>query len=426
MSDINKEELYRLHSKRDWKGIVNIFKKNNKVLFENKKLALIYVEAMRNIGEFESANTLELKMKKTLGKPMLMDIADMIFYGGLAQKKLVNGLADYLVESLDKKNTDLWQDFVKLILQGRNKELEESLDKRLSDCSKYVSPCRKIFITGFERSGTGALRDFLNEFSEVYEVPGSEIQTIAGKRGLSYLSLAENKEDLKGRFLEFFIVNALGLSRVFEYLDFKEVSRAQIIINSSDDKVLLGAFFYMYLDLFSENENVELVCQKFINRLLYALKKPEGKSVFLLNNVINARNIWMLNLVDNYVSFPVTRDPRSQYASKISTRMLGLTADNFIKTFLKTQRIYEAGLKSLDEKRGKVIEVKFEDIVLSEGKRSNIAKVCGLNNDLAQRFTRLKPDESVKNVYLYELDEFRSCKEEFSIINKSLGCFCVV
>lgn len=421
-----KEEFYSHYSRREWRNIVSLYKNNENLFFENKKMILICVEAMRNIGDFQSANTLELKLRRSLARPMLEDIVDILFYTELGKNEIMGSLSDYLLKELGKEERFQWVDFFKLVSSGYDSSLVESLYESLSDLSGCIHPHRKIFISGFERSGTGALRDFLNEYEEVYEVPGSEIQVIAGRHGLSYLYSAKDENELKSRFIDFFVVNALGVSRVFDYLDHKEIGRARIIIKNSNEKLFLGAFFYFYAELFIEKINICSACQNFINRLLSSLTNQDGKEVFLFNNVINARNIWMLNLVDNYICFPVTRDPRSQFASKISTRMPNLSADNFVKTFIKTQRIYREGIKTLDSSLGQVIEVKFEDIVSSESKRLEISNLCKLDNQSARRFTKLKPEESKRNMYLHKLDQFSDFESDFLMINDLLKDYCVV
>src|SRR5690554_3565842 len=180
------EELYCYYNRRDWASVVSFIEKIpfEEIPFKIKKL---YVEALRNIGDFDKANLYETKVSIDSIDPDPNEISKIIFYSGIYEKFNIKDLVNYLIISLGKDNATKWSEFIDLILKRSSendfKERLSFIDFNNDNCIKH----KKVFISGFERSGTGALRDFLNEYDEVYEVPGSEIQVICGRRGIASL-----------------------------------------------------------------------------------------------------------------------------------------------------------------------------------------------------------------------------------------------
>ncbi len=413
----------KLHvSNRDWVSIINTMEGLSHEYLYDKRYNPIFVEALRNLGRFLDANKLESDFYSCVGGVSPYLASKLVLDGDHRNSEFDDFMEVILKE---KEEKILWREFIRLVATSDLAGFEKYLIE-LSAGSDSFSKYKKIFVSGFERSGTGALRDFINEYSEVYEIPGSEVQFIAGVNGLGKLY----KDYLSGRGLEsfkaFFIANALGFSALENYLDFKERGRANILIRESNEKRLLSAFVKLYFDIFHRGVDIVIACRSFVDNFLFSIRIPIGKTRVFFNNVINARNIWMFRLVDDYLCFPVTRDPRSQYASKITTRMPNIDPVHFVKTFRKTQRLYQEGLDFLGCDSLFIHEVKFEDIVLSEHCRLNIAKLCGLDEGSANRFTRLKPEESKVNVYLHKTDSVSSRKSDFDFILKELKDYCVI
>lgn len=427
-------KIKKLYDDRCWIEIANIYyNRSYRVRVEedkNEQAVDIYLKALRNVNDFDAANLLEKKSTFTLSsKVSLYDIFRLVFckhsYGGFEARPLLS----YAVHKLNKVNESAWLDFIELLVSHSSIEDFSIFEDEYFYNRKDFFIHKKIFISGFGRSGTGALRSFLNEFNEVYQVPGSEIQVINGSRGLWSLYLSDSKEDFRNRFLEFFVVHALGVSIVNNSQDEKELDRAKQIISNSNDLGFLQAFYFLYVDVFFSQEFskelVERACQSFLERYISSLNRPEHKSVFLFNNVVNAENIRKMRLVDNYICFAVTRDPRSQYASFLSTQKPDWNVRGFLDHFRRFDEFFQKGLHSLGDRAEKIKLVRFEDVVYYEDFRQSLVKLCSLDNENARRFSMLKPEESMENMFLHNKDEFFDREDDFERILKELPEHCI-
>ncbi|WP_447893713.1 hypothetical protein [Vreelandella sp. GE22] len=428
---MSKRDKYirSLYEQENWQGIVDSYHDKNPLGLESAEICKLFVNALRRKGFFIEANSLEHSISEISEKPRLTHIVRLIFDHDFNHKYDVNGVVEYFVNCLSKSHTQAWAEFIKLLAKDASLNEFKEYQDRFNFSRQNPTQHKKIFIAGFGRSGTGALRALLNEFKEVYEVPGSEITIISGRRSLSSLFHSHSLSVFKEKFLEFFALHALSVSEVNNHADNKELQKSKIIIAKTEEVKLLKAFFYFYMDVvfsspFSSN-SVEKSSQDFLNRYIDSLIKPKGKEVILFNNVVNAHKLWMMRLVDNYLCFPVSRDPRSQYASYISTWRPDFSVTGFIKQFEKGEKLYNDGVNSLSEGRENIIRVFFEDIVCSENERLKIVDLAGLKKENASRFTLLKPEESISNVLLHESNEFMHCKEDFELIASLLGEYCL-
>lgn len=421
--------IREMRDKKDWESIVSLFNEENPISKECSEVVDLYVEALSRHRDFDKSNMLSNKMVCLSSKLGFYDVCRLIFSSDLYGGFDVGGLVNYLVYSLGKKNHDAWVDLVKLLALNSDSDDFSRYEEQYAFDESKPFRYKKIFISGFGCSGTGALRSFLNEFSEVYQVPGSEIQVISGRRGLWSLYSSKSKEDFREKFLEFFVVNSLGVSVLRNSQDLKELDRAEKIIDRSDDFYFLQAFYFLYRDVFFcsdfNKKLVERSCQEFLDRYIGSLNRPGQKKVFLFNNVVNAGKIRMMRLVDNYICFAVTRDPRSQFASFLETQRPHWNVGGFLKHFKSFDDSFQKGLVSLGEGAKNIKVVRFEDVVFSEDFRQSLVTLCGLDSNKARRFSRLKPDESMENMFLHNKDTFSDRKDDFEYILKELPEHCV-
>lgn len=420
--------IKQMYKEEDWQGIVDSFFEKNPLGKESVEVCRLFVRALRRKGFFDEANLLEHNISGLLERAGLTHIARIAFCKEFNDSFDSSGLLEYFVSCLGKQHASAWVDFIKLLAKGASRQEFEVYQLKYGFSNNFVV-YRKLFIAGFGRSGTGALRAFFNEFEEVFEVPGSEVTVISGRRGLSALFQSGDLSSFKERYLDFFALHALGVSDVNSHADNKELQKSKIILSSTSEIELLEAFFHLYFNVVFDGgfscEVVEKASKEFLNRYVGSLVGRGCKDVVLFNNVVNAHKLWMMRLVDNYLCFPVSRDPRSQYASYVSTWRPGFSVDGFIRQLKKGEQLYSDGVRSLGERSENIIRVNFEDLVCHESERQRIAQLAGLDNRNASRFSLLKPEESMANVLLHASDDFLDRKKDFELIQEELGDYCM-
>ncbi|GEM_PF-2738734 len=374
------------------------------------------LHCLRQASKFEEANSWQSRLHSDFGFSSGEEWFDNFFL----EEKFSSAYENFEKLMEGRKHLAAGEHWLSLFLAVRRalSNGPEQLPILFSTGSAEYSP-RKVFVAGFERSGTGAVRAYFNEYPDVYEVPGSEIQTISGPHGLAKFLKCDDKKSIVSTFVDFLRVHAFGLGAIKNALDWKEVSRARILIASVDPVRYASSFHRLFFRLLMAQGKRGVIdaCASFFDDFLIAFCKPES-TVFFLNNIVNCRNAGEMQVVRNYIYVPVLRDPRDQYASTVQTRRPDLTGEEFVHAFKKTRRMYEAGVGLID--RESIAEIQYEDFVRNEGVRVGLAERAGLGGRAHNRHAVFKPRESSINIGIYKF-----CNPvEVEVIKLRLKEFC--
>jgi hypothetical protein len=275
--------------------------------------------------------------------------------------------------------------------------------------------CKKIIASGKGWSGSGAIFDYFSEFENVVAIP-VETQYIESNKGiLNLLQKAGNKDEFSFALLEFFFHCMLGYSEYQDAESFKIFNGPRSLYESELSEVYaLNAFEISKLiaiTLITPSENlqneIKFLCNQIVNRLA-VLNFAEQAEYVLLDNVIHVSNIEVVNIIEDVSIFCVLRDPRSNYASLNRNQgALNKSCEEYIEFEKRTfpellQKLDTCISQNENNFKRKVFKVQFEEFVISENYRINLAHQIGLNTNLHKKHSRFKPWESMKNVLLHE------------------------
>ncbi|MGN5580813.1 hypothetical protein VF687_03125 [Stutzerimonas sp. Brlt_13] len=374
------------------------------------------LHCLRQASKFEDANEWEIRLYNDFS----YSLGGHWFDNAFAESSLSAVWRFFEMLLVGRKHSAAAEQWLSLFLAVRRAMSGDAFPPLTLSWEERACSPRKVFVAGFERSGTGAIRAYFNEYPDVYEVPGSEIQIISGANGLAGFLACADKESIVKFFLRFLKVHGFGLGDVRDSLSWTETSRARIIISEVDSLRYCKAFSNLLVGLLAAQDVSGVIdaCARFMDDFLLSFGKPNG-TVFFFNNIVNCRSVYKMQVVRNYVYIPVLRDPRDQYASTVQTRRPNLTGEAFVHAFQKTRRMYEGGLKSICEDN--VFEVQYEDFIRDGDVREGLAKVAGLSGRLHNKYELFKPWDSEKNIGIY-----RSCDAaHVKYVYSRLRSFCV-
>ncbi len=324
----------------------------------------------------------------------------------------------------DDNSKSNWLNTFKVVanyyVNGTFLELEDktSLSANYSNDETHI---KKIFVSGMNWSGSGAMYDYLNEFNSVESVK-NEIRLLEGENSIKNLSENINNNRLKIDILNLFRYSMFSYSIPVN----SEVARC---INSNvfiKNKSYFPMFCFKYLS--------EIICKKvknklnqenfthlsshfFDNTLKSLMKNPENH--FLLNNVIHIYSIEAARNISNYNIFCFFRDPRSNYAA-LYNENIGFHKDvhKYIEHYRQTVTNFSKLQESDPSFFKNIHTIQFEKFILSEKYRESLADFLGLDLSTQNKHTFFKPWKSEKNVYNYK--EFKDQKA-ISIIETELS-----
>ena len=328
----------------------------------------------------------------------------------------------------------IWQNTFDNIARFFSHKLPERLDpQHLSDQKEQPDSVKKIILSGFGRSGSNALFDYLKEFSHLCTIEhefqfvnlvGNFYQKAAGKSGIKPSEL-----------LTSFSTVFFGISFFMSYVDYKPIRYAKCFTMGWSDvekyAVAINKFFYRLItELISKSINPKVfrpLASTLTNDILGPCMKEKQEKV-VMNNFVNAFNIPATSLPDDFVLFAVRRDPRSQYVAlkwedeKKLFHRVSSDVNRFIDWYRETQMKAKKDINKLvnDGNAGEMVQ--FEKLVLSEEYRRSVAEKAGLDFATQNEYAYLKPWESEKNVFLHEQYENQ---DEIKAIENALPEYCV-
>lgn len=294
---------------------------------------------------------------------------------------------------------------------------------------KAESSVRKVFVSGFGWSGSGAVFDYFREFSNVKSISW-EFKFAESRYGLNALKKSINDKNVVPRvkLADFFQKAMLGAMITKDWGDIASVWSARRMVYS-DHAVEYAQSVHDLCEAFVElsktkSLNEETFCQitkVFFDRLLLALGNFPG-SVYLLDNWVHAGGLAATKFFSNAHFFVVTRDPRTQYVANFNENAkFHKDVDKFIETYQTSLEQCLTVLKESNAVSSCVTMVKFEDFVLSEECRAKLAEKIGVEIGVHDKEKYFKASESKKNIFNH--NTFKN-KSEIKKISEKLAQYC--
>ncbi len=305
---------------------------------------------------------------------------------------------------LPKNSSENWEKAFELLALFY---LGKDCNKALSGKSVFGDQKRidKILVSGMGWSGSGAVYDYLCEFPNIEPVK-EEFYHIA--RGLSLKTLLPclNERNFNEKLLEFFKFTLF--STAFPYTN--DEARA-ILTNGFINKDAYGHYANACLSLLKElirikTKNVVLdpsSVKSLISCFLDAIVSIfSQEKILLLNNIIPIVNISFIRNISNYKLFYSIRDPRTSFVSQAVQMNNNINPEMFILEYKIKRKKLEEAVSDLEKNNESIFKVQFEEFVLSENYRKNVALFAGVNLSEQEEYKLFKPWESEKNVYNYK------------------------
>lgn len=291
---------------------------------------------------------------------------------------------------------------------------------------------KKIILSGMNWSGTGALYDYFREFSCVKALPGE--QRLWKESDYSLLWGLNNTEKLNSGWLteyllRLFLVPVTGLAVPRNWQDVLGASVGfENIRNDSGGLYSAAAagFLNKILELNhnkSLDENSFLDCSvEFTDRIFNAVSGNFNGHI-LPDNSVHLSDIGSFRFFSNANLVCVFRDPRSNYAARFNENVrFNRDPEAFARYYRETREQFSAKKKSLGSVSDRVIEVQFEEFILSEDFRKKLASRLGLDFEGWKKHKFFRPNVSEKNVFNYR--QFHD-KKTMDYLADELGEFCL-
>lgn len=291
-----------------------------------------------------------------------------------------------------------------------------------------------IMLSGYGWSGSGAVRDFLNEFENI-ENAGGEWPII--ESSLGFKGLIDNINNWpalrKSAILLFFTL--LGSFRLTSDLwSYKPIITSYRRCHSEQFALAYAEKFYeishiisnIVVDTFKQNsmlvkEHLTWLCNSLIQ--LICINVPRNKKV-IIDNSVHLYNIDVLNYCTNVKFIGVVRDPRSNFVARVNEcPSFMMNSESYVKYIIRILTVLYEKFNNLPEDTKKCIRlIHFEDFVLKQEERDNIINFLGIpNSDWILKEKIFKPNESIKNVYLHQS---YPNKNDINIIERLTSDYC--
>ncbi len=295
---------------------------------------------------------------------------------------------------------------------------------------------RKFIVSGLGWSGSGAVYDYLREFSEVQAIPG-ETRFLEGGTGIKQILSAASRPDLfPEAVINFFFFSLLGYAEMTHHSAFKSLRFARKFMASKYARLYaenVTCIAYLLARCLAEcddkkalDTNLAHLVNETTNRIVVGPDFDTGK-IALLDNVIHISKIKLAPHIDDLDIFCTFRDPRSNYAALIAEHSgFDSDIDEFISGFAARLPKMNASITRAQKSVRKgshttIHRVQFEEFVLSESYRLSLARSLGLKVSDQKKHSRFKPWESMRNVILHQTYDK---PEEIKKIEDALGDYC--
>ncbi|EDZ92427.1 TPR repeat-containing protein [Limnospira maxima CS-328] len=296
-----------------------------------------------------------------------------------------------------------------------------------------IRTVQKILVSGMGWSGSSALYDYFREFKNIKLLKG-EVRWLEGP--LSLLKLYDEigkATDYWLSFLEFFFGSLLGFKVMKSSGEYKLLGGARTFSLGADAKTysenvnkLMGNASPLLAGKGDTLSNFKIFADDVAN-LLSGESGNHNCDMVLLDNCVHIANIRVLDCLKNTKLFCTFRDPRSNFVA-LKREHAGFIddANKFIdsgrKQYGKLHSLVSEYQEKTQNTSSQVFKVQFEEFVLSETYRQELAQRAGLDLSTHKPHQHFKPWESKKNVYLHQTYENQ---EEIRAIEQALPEYCL-
>ena len=320
------------------------------------------------------------------------------------KKKQLNNAVNNFSSALDslsvtEYNKKIWDDTFLILSQYY---LNNNLPENTNDFS--YKKINKILVSGMGWSGSGAVYDYLSEFEEISGI-NSELSFISHGTSLYKIEKHIHKSQFKETLLDFFKYTLYSNVVPLKTSHAKSISN-NIFFSGDKDGNYSNAVNILIKELISFNSNNKnkrnifyKLTSKFVDNI-FSSSLTGNKKYLLLNNVIKIQKIDAIKYLNNYKIFCTFRDPRSTYISQYYENKKLFNIDDFVKKYKQARKNYKNKIKKYHNHD--IYEIQFEDFVMNEKYRAEIAKTIGLNIENKLEKSKFNPDESQKNVFNYK------------------------
>lgn len=373
-------------------------------------------------GFWEGCNS---ELEKTFHKALecfldgSFDVGESYFRAGLSKVFSENG------------PIEIWMESYRILRLAVEVGVEPSIAP-----GSDVDDFKVLMVSGMGWSGSGAVFDYFQEFSNVHPIKGESpyIENSIGGVGAIYGELG-SRDGLIEKIAYFFFQLCLGFVEVKTGLELISLTYARKKSVFGDtyghaETVRKATCLLASVLCESSEEKRELIFFDFARFVLNALvigDHVKNDKVVLLDNVIKIPNIAYSQFFNNLHVFCTFRDPRSNFVALVrEDRKFSATVDQYIESRKRAlpsaykkveRRLEECG----DSSGGKVTQVQFEEFVMSEKVREELARVAGLDISQQNRYSKFRPWESARNVMLHQEHTKR---DEITKIEEALGEYC--
>lgn len=364
------------------------------------------------------------------------DLVDILVSKNFSRDDVISDFS-YLVYSLsDNSNVqkNLIGSFSMLVDAVLNIPVKTKLDESLVSHNLY------IVTSGMGWSGSGAITDYLREYSNVLPILG-EVGILEEANGFAYfVRNIENKEQIFAHAIKFFFVNLLGCYEIKDLSFYKPMRSAYKLINKN---INIENYSRQIMSISSTLSDIirassgESYNTDYIETLLRTLSAKllslvtldvPSDNIPLIDNCIHIQHIDLLDYISNIKIICSNRDPRAIYVSRTKENPGFIRNPNsFVQEQKKIRQKIDLHLKNLKHNTLKnVYLVNFEDFVPSKQYRENLALNLGLDlNDWEQSELYFKPNESIKNVNNFTNLQDDSLIKDIQFIEKELKDYCL-
>ncbi len=374
----------------------------------------------------------------SLSSPLMLSatyLSNDLIEGKVSKSNLIQRF-DHLVHECFNNDVivqSLIESFDCIVDSALHKVLQKTNDVYSSKHDLYIIP------SGYGWSGSGAILDYLKEFSNTTLIMGEE-KIIEGDVSFKYFCRNIDNNDLVFKHaVKFFFINILGYYVIYDNNYYKPLCDARNRIEKC--KNILEYSQLVRKISFSLSRIITYTKLSDRQLYLYSLKQElknlskalldlitvdiTSDKIPVLNNIIHTYNLDILEYLDDVKVVCSLRDPRSIYISK-SQESVGFKRDPSV--FVSSQKEVRNKIKKFinhaDYNLKNYSFVSFEDFVLKPNVREDLAKDLGLNlnnHQFANQY--FDPSVSIKNVNNFKI--YTEYKKEIDFIYENLKEFCI-
>jgi tetratricopeptide (TPR) repeat protein len=299
-----------------------------------------------------------------------------------------------------------------------------------------VYPTKIAIVSGMGWSGSGAVYDYLKEFSEFLPIKGETPYIESSKSLRTIHSSLGNNESLRREVFAFFFYNLIGHSHYKSHNDFKLFMFARKKMMGKDrEKYLTSVRDWCLVASAVMTENGEKRNHYFsqlseltISRFTVGAKVPDGK-IALLDNTVHIENSFnCIKFLNNATLLCTFRDPRSNYVALL--REASHYKSSVQDFLIAKKKHYKQNFQAVGRAKEfaetvpnlNVEFIQFEEFVISEKFRNRLAERMGLSFERQRKHHYFKPWESLKNVFLHQE---HPRQDDIELIEHELSQYCV-